>query len=403
MSEIREKIHELFGVKEPHELPAAMMEVINDSTKLSVICSNYKKMFPNTKHDYLRDYFQENQADRSNLMQDYTPESICQIVAEITGNRQLIADLCSGTGSLTLEAWSRNPDAEFICYELSSAAVPFLCFNLAVRSISAWVVHGDLLTEDVQAVYRIQDGTVTKADDFPRDKVDAVITNPPYSLKWSGAHDIRFGSYSVPPKKAADYAFVLIGLDMLKDDGIMSAILPHGVLFRGNTEADIRKELLCDHRVSAVIGLPRALFAATDIPVAVMVFRNHSDDLLVINAENEMTHRPKQNIMESQHIETVLGAYKMRRDIDKLAHVVTFQELEKNDYNLNIPQYVSNFEEEVLPPPTESMRAIIDRHKEIKQQKLELLEMMKQLQAENVETGKEFQEFVELFEEWTNL
>lgn len=107
MSEIRDKIHELFGVKEPHELPAAMMEVINDSTKLSVICSNYKKMFPNTKHDYLRDYFQENQADRSNLMQDYTPESICQIVAEITGNRQLIADLCSGTGSLTLEARSR--------------------------------------------------------------------------------------------------------------------------------------------------------------------------------------------------------------------------------------------------------------------------------------------------------
>ena len=80
MSEIRDKIHELFGVKEPHELPAAMMEVINDSTKLSVICSNYKKMFPNTKHDYLRDYFQENQADRSNLMQDYTPESICQIL-----------------------------------------------------------------------------------------------------------------------------------------------------------------------------------------------------------------------------------------------------------------------------------------------------------------------------------
>ena len=155
--------------------------------------------------------------------------------------------------------------------------------------------------------------------------------------------------------------------------------------------------------MSAVIGLPRALFAATDIPVAVMVFRNHSDDLLVINAENEMTHRPKQNIMESQHIETVIGAYKMRRDIDKLAHVATYQELEKNDYNLNIPQYVSNFEEEVLPPPTESMRAIIDRHKEIKQQKLELLEMMKQMQAENVETGKEFQEFVELFEEWTNL
>lgn len=403
MSEIRDKIHELFGVKEPHELPAAMMKVITDSTKLSVICSNYRKCFPDTKHDYLRDYFQENQADRSNLMQDYTPESICQIVAEITGKRQLIADLCAGTGSLTLEAWGRNPDAEFICYELSSAAVPFLCFNLAVRGVSAWVVHGDLLTEDVQAVYRIQDGTVTKADDFPHDKVDAVITNPPYSLKWSGAHDIRFGSYSVPPKKAADYAFVLIGLNMLKDDGIMSAILPHGVLFRGNTEADIRKELLCDRKVSAVIGLPRALFAATDIPVSVMVFKNNSEDLLVINAENEMTHRPKQNIMEPQHTETVLSAYKMRRDIDKLAHVVTFQELEKNDYNLNIPRYVSDFKEEVLPPPMESMRAIIARHKELKQQKLELLEMMKQLQARNSDTGKEFREFVELFEEWTAL
>ena len=403
MSEIREKIHELFGVKEPHELPAAMMAVVNDSTKLSAICAKYKYIFPDTAHDYLRDYFQENQADRSNLMQDYTPQSICQIVAEITGKRQLIADLCAGTGSLTLEAWRRNPDSEFICYELSSASVPFLCFNLAVRNVSAWVVHGDLLTDEVQAVYRVHDGTVTEVEGFPRDKVDAVITNPPYSLKWSGAHDIRFGSYSVPPKKAADYAFVLIGLDMLKDDGIMSAILPDGVLFRGRSEADIRKQLLCDHRVSAVIGLPRALFAATDIPVAVMVFRNHSDDLLVINAKNEMTHRLKQNIMEPQHIETVISAYKMRRDIDKLAHVATYQELEEYEFNLNIPRYVSDFEEEVLAPPCETIRAIINRHKEIKQQKLELLEMMKQMQAENVETGKKFREFVELFEEWANL
>lgn len=167
MSEIREKIHELFGVKEPHELPAAMMAVVNDSTKLSAICAKYKYIFPDTAHDYLRDYFQENQADRSNLMQDYTPQSICQIVAEITGKRQLIADLCAGTGSLTLEAWRRNPDSEFICYELSSAAVPFLCFNLAVRNVSAWVVHGDLLTDEVQAVYRVHDGTVTEVEGFP--------------------------------------------------------------------------------------------------------------------------------------------------------------------------------------------------------------------------------------------
>lgn len=133
----KDEIHSLFGVKEAHELPAAVMKIVMDSEELSKVITDYRKSFPDLKQDVLRDYFQECSADRKSFMQDYTPDGICQIVAGITGKQKTIADLCAGTGSLTIAIWAQNPDTEFTCYELSTAAIPLLLFNLAVRKIKS--------------------------------------------------------------------------------------------------------------------------------------------------------------------------------------------------------------------------------------------------------------------------
>lgn len=400
---IRDTIHNIFGVKEPHELPSAMMRMLLDDEKRNEITGYYKNEFPDLNHDYLRDYFQENQADRSNLMQDYTPDSVCRLVSALAVTSGRIADLCAGTGSLTIEAWKKSPDSEFICYEVSSASIPFLLFNLVIRNISAYVVQGDLLIEEAAKIYRIENGTVSVVDDYPRDPVDSVITNPPYSLKWSGSHDLRFGAYPAAPKGFADYAFILIGLSMLKPGGRMTAVMPHGPLFRGSKEEEIRKALIEDGRLESVIGLPKNLFENTDIPVCLMTFSEKNGGVFVVNADEEFKKAGKINIMTDDHIENVLSVCRLKRDVDKLAHVATMKEIRENDYNLNIPRYVDRFEQEILPPPTEILRGLIKTHKEIKKQQFELLEDMKTMKANDVETGKEFDEFLQVFEEWCNL
>lgn len=161
---LKDQIHELFGVKEAHELPAAVMKTVMDPEELSKVIINYRKSFPDLKQDVLRDYFQECSADRKSFMQDYTPDGICQIVAGITGKQKTIADLCAGTGSLTIAIWAQNPDTEFTCYELSTAAIPLLLFNLAVRKIKAKVIAGDVLTQDYTVVYQVEAGRVIRSE-----------------------------------------------------------------------------------------------------------------------------------------------------------------------------------------------------------------------------------------------
>lgn len=403
MQDLQTEIHSIFNVKEPHELPSAMMETLLDPIRKEQAFARYKAIFPDLNRDVLRDYFQECQAQRSTLKQDYTPESICRILAEIAGTQDTIADLCAGTGSLTLEAWKKSPEAIFYCYELSSASIPFLLFNLALRKISAFVIHGDLLTEEVKTVYRIENGHIEKIEGVPSIQVDAVISNPPYSLKWSGAHDLRFGNYSTPPKKAADYAFVLIGLNMLKPDGIALFILPHGTLFRANTEGEIRKQLVEDRRLDAVIGLPDKLFANTQIPVQIMIFRHDCPNLLVIDASKEMKKQAKQNLMMPEHIETVLSSYRMRRNIDRLASVVSYDSLKDNDWNLNIPRYVDSSEPVIFEPPEDILLRLIDTEREIKRNESKLAQSIEQMVTTNPNMAESWKLTQERFREWASI
>lgn len=388
---LKDQIHELFGVKEAHELPAAVMKIVMDSEELSKVITDYRKSFPDLKQDVLRDYFQECSADRKSFMQDYTPDGICKLVSGMAGHAASIADLCAGTGSLTISAWIENPEAHFTCWELSSAALPLLLFNLAVRKIEATVVHGDLLTRETQAVYEVSDGKICRTDQMPELMFDAVISNPPYSLKWSGEPDERFKDYPIPPKSKADFAFALVGLSMLKPDGEMIFVLPHGVLFRGSSEGKIRKKLLEEGKITGVIGLASALFANTTIPVAVLNLKNQvnpEQDVLFIDASKTFQKQKAQNTMSDQDLETILSAWKAREPRERFAELVSMAKIVENDYNLNIPRYVDSSEPEpeiVLLEVAEELEKI---SKEIQKTESVLAKMLKQLTCKDDEDRK---------------
>lgn len=149
------------------------------------------------------------------------------------------------------------------------------------------------------------------------------------------------------PKSKADFAFLLHGYFHLKNDGKMAIVLPHGVLFRGAAEGKIRKALLEQGAIDTVIGLPANIFFNTSIPTTVVILKKNRDsrDVLFIDASSEFTKAKNQNKLEEKHLDKIYETYLKREDVEKYAHVATYEEIEENDFNLNIPRYVDTFEE----------------------------------------------------------
>jgi type I restriction enzyme M protein len=183
---------------------------------------------------------------------------------------------------------------------------------------------------------------------------DVVVANPPFSLdKWghdSAAQD-RFGRFrrGLPPRTKGDYAFILHMIETMKPKtGRMAVVVPHGVLFRGSSEGAIRKKLIEENLLEAVIGLPEKLFYGTGIPAAILIFRKNKADrtVLFIDASREFKAGKNQNQLTREHIDKVLATYRAGESVPKYAHLATPEEIAANDWNLNIPRYVDTFEEE---------------------------------------------------------
>lgn len=215
---------------------------------------------------------------------------------------------------------------------------------------------------------------------------DAVVANPPYSLKWDNAEsklkDPRFKDYGkLAPKSKADYAFVEHGIYHLKPSGRMAIVLPHGVLFRGAAEGTIRKAIIDKNYLDAVIGLPSNLFYSTGIPTVILVFRKDrkTNDVLFIDASQHFEKDKKQNRLREEDIDLILETYKNRQDVDKLAHVATLEEIKDNDYNLNIPRYVDTFEEEEPIDLDDVNRQLAEVNEEIARLEKELETMLAEL------------------------
>lgn len=196
-------------------------------------------------------------------------------------------------------------------------------------------------------------------------------------------YDARFSNYGIPPKSKADYAFVLHGLSHLKENGSAFFILPHGVLFRGSKDGDIRKLLIGDNLLDAVIGLPSNLFLNTQIPVCVLIFKKtrNDKDILFIDASKEFVKEGKQNYLSDDQIEKIKSAYSLRKDIDKFTHVASLEEIKKNDYNLNIPRYVDTSEEKEPVDLAQVVSELVQIETEIEATEKEFVAMLKDLRG----------------------
>ena len=171
------------------------------------------------------------------------------------------------------------------------------------------------------------------------------------------------------------------------------------MLFRGNAEGTIRKALLEEGAIDTVIGLPANIFFNTSIPTTVIILKKNrtNRDVCFIDASKEFDKGKNQNIMTDAHIEKILNAYKSREDMDKFAHLASFEEIVENDYNLNIPRYVDTFEEEEVEPLTEIVAKINQTNATIESQTASLLDMLGQLHGTTPEADEELKAFVEAF------
>lgn len=281
----------------------------------------------------------------------YTPQAVSKILTKIAiagqeDKRGLsVYDPCMGSGSLLLNAKKYAAEPNYIKYygqELMTST-----YNLARMNM---FLHG--IAPENQ---KLRNGDTLDGDWPTGEETDfnMVLMNPPYSANWSAAagflQDERFSDYGVlAPKSKADYAFLLHGLYHLKNNGTMAIVLPHGVLFRGAAEKKIREKLLRSGNIYAVIGLPANLFYNTSIPTCIVVLKKHREgrDVLFIDASGKFEKGKKQNAMTDEHIDSVIDLFNRRETVEKEANLASFEDIEKNDFNLNIPRYVDNFEEE---------------------------------------------------------
>jgi len=312
----------------------------------------------------------------------YTPQPISTILSSIvsldsqdpsTGKKKKlnsVFDFACGSGSLLLNV--RRQMGKYGVGKIYGQEKNITTYNLArmnmllhgVKDSEFEIHHGDSLTNDWDIL----------AEQNPAKKMhfDAIVANPPFSLRWTPtdelAKDFRFKNYGLAPKSAADFAFLLHGFHFLDKEGTMAIILPHGVLFRGGAEAKIRKKLLKNGHIDTVIGLPPKLFFSTGIPVCILVLKKckKSDDVLFINASEHFTKGKRQNELKKDDIDKIVDTYQYRKEEERYSRCVSLEEIENNDFNLNISRYVSTAKPEPIVDLDKVNRELVELEKDIK-------------------------------------
>lgn len=309
-------------------------------------------------YEYLIEKFAANAGKKAGEF--YTPHEVSllmsEIVAEHLKNREKIEifDPTSGSASLLINIGKSaskyiegKNKIKYYAQELKQNTYNLTRMNLVMRGIEADNIvtrNGDTL-EDDWPYFDENDPIGTYNPLY----VDAVVSNPPYSQVWNPSDketDPRYAGYGLAPKGKADYAFLLHDLYHIKPDGIMNIVLPHGVLFRGGEEGEIRKNLIEKNKIDAIIGLPANIFYGTGIPTIVMVLKQKrlNTDVLIIDASKGFVKEGKNNKLRASDIKKIVDVVTRRECIDKFSQVVSRDEIRRNDYNLNIPRYVDSSE-----------------------------------------------------------
>lgn len=384
---IKEFLKEILECREISEIPEKLLNILLDENSREHILQLINEKKDDKVIDVFRDMFQEEQSNRKELKQDYTPDGLSSLLAGLSGGTKKLADVCAGTGSLTVAFLKAHPEVEFVrCEEFSAQPIPFLLANLALMNVDGEVVHGDSLTQEVFNVYKLKRSknfSEIQIIDSPNNEVrfDTVLSNPPYSMKWQPVNDERFEKYGLAPASKADFAFVLHALSLLKPSGNLFEILPHGVLFRGAKEGKIREHLLEDGVINSVIGMPGKLFLNTPIPTVILNLKKERDtsDVLFIDASNEFKKGKKQNFLEQANIDRIVDTYNLRKFVDRFAYLCQLSEIKENDFNLNIPRYVDTFVHEDPVDLEQIFSELLQIEKEISETEEKLLDMFSEL------------------------
>lgn len=309
-------------------------------------------------YEYLIGNFAANAGKKAGEF--YTPHEVSVLMSEIVAQHLKerseiqIYDPTSGSGSLLInigKAVAKHMDKEnnikYYAQELKQNTYDLTRMNLVMRGIlPANIVtrNADTLEDDWPY---FEDG---KPETYSTLYVDAVVSNPPYSQAWNPEgkdSDPRYARFGLAPKGKADYAFLLHDLYHLKPDGIMTIVLPHGVLFRGGEEGEIRRNLVEQNHIEAIIGLPANIFFGTGIPTIIMVLRQkrQNEDVLIIDASKGFAKEGKNNVLRACDIKKIVDTITNRANIPKYSKLVTKEEIRANEYNLNIPRYVDASEQ----------------------------------------------------------
>lgn len=312
-------------------------------------------------YEYLIEKFAANAGKKAGEF--YTPHEVSLLMSEIVANHLKdrekieIFDPTSGSGSLLINIGKSaskyiagSNKVKYYAQELKQNTYNLTRMNLVMRGIEADNIvtrNGDTLEEDWP--YFDENDPIGTYDPL---YVDAVVSNPPYSQSWNPTDketDPRYAGYGLAPKGKADYAFLLHDLYHIKPDGIMTIVLPHGVLFRGGEEGEIRKNLIEKNKIDAIIGLPANIFYGTGIPTIIMVLKQKREntDVLIIDASKGYVKEGKNNKLRASDIKKIVDTVMYRESVDKFSRVVSRDEIRENDYNLNIPRYVDSSEEAV--------------------------------------------------------
>lgn len=320
-------------------------------------------------YEYLISMFAANAGKKAGEF--YTPHEVSVLMAEIVANHIKdhkqetfeIYDPTSGSGSLLItigKALSKHINKEdnikYYAQELIESTYNLTRMNLVMRGINPSNIvtrNGDTLEQD----WPFFDESDPESTYDPL-YVDAVVSNPPYSQHWDPTNkgiQPRY-EYGLAPASKADYAFLLHDLYHIKPNGIMTIVLPHGVLFRGKAgkdgakgedEYEIRKNLIENNKIDAIIGLPANIFFGTGIPTIIMVLRQNreNNDVLIIDASKHFSKSGKQNKLLASDIKRIIDVVTERKSVEKFSRVVSKEEIRNNDYNLNIPRYVDSSED----------------------------------------------------------
>jgi len=282
--------------------------------------------------------------------QFYTPAEVSRVMAQVLGIREAktttattVYDPTCGSGSLLLKV-------------ADEARGQLTLYGQEKDATTAGLARMNMILHDNAEAQIVQGNTL--ADPKFMDKgglrtFDYVVANPPFSDKrWSTGldplHDphARFAAFGTPPAKQGDYAYLLHIVRSLKSTGKGACILPHGVLFRGNAEAEIRRNLVDKHYIKAIIGLPANLFYGTGIPACIVVIDKQDaatrEGIFMIDAASGFIKEGPKNRLRSRDVHRIVDVFNGQKTVHKYARMVSFDEIEKNDYNLNLPRYIDS-------------------------------------------------------------